>query len=100
MFVVFSIVNQLLALLFGGWVFSYHWLWFVVPVFGVEPITAAHSAGLVLAVKALTQTFGIADVKAAENTDKLEMRVVASLSPWILWGSAGIGAWLWQAVAL
>ena len=45
-----AVIYDILVALLGGWMFSYLWLWFVVPTFGLSPITVIQAVGLVITV--------------------------------------------------
>jgi len=51
-YAVVLIVDLLLALL-GGWLLTYLWQWFIVPTFGLLPLTVVQAAGFVLIVNFL-----------------------------------------------
>ena len=100
---IFSVINSYLVLLYGGWIFSWHWHWFVVPIFGAEEIGVGAATGIVLVAAALTHRFGISDMAVAMDAAEAQtadLQAFANFWPWIQWTGYGIFAWIWQAAML
>jgi hypothetical protein len=68
----------------GGFVFSKLWLWFAVPVFGVEELTVAQSVGLCMLISFVTKNNNYSsDKKSEEGFEKYGQYIFAIAQPWV-----------------
>lgn len=79
-------VTITLSALFRGWVFSWLWLWFAVPIFGVQPIGIAQAIGISLVVGYLTHQLNT-DTNTNKEKDKesVSTKLISSTVSSITW---------------
>jgi hypothetical protein len=72
------------ATVFGGWVLTLLWSWFVVPIFEMRELTLLEGVGLSLGIGYLK------GVPLANDTDDKAKRFSKAASPFVLFGMAYI----------
>lgn len=75
---VFNIITSLAIIIFRGFVITKLWSWFVIPQFGLSPLSVSMATGLALLITLLTFSISIADIKAiqeyANETDEEKLK--------------------------
>lgn len=86
--------SLIVFVIFGGFIIYFSWAhafvitklwaWFIVPIFGVEPIKLLPAMGLTILIGLFTQGHTILNIKSEENEDNRGLKVfLLIVCPWV-----------------
>lgn len=81
---IFTVLTFIPLVIFGAWVFTQLWAWFVVPTFGLAPLTIPAALGLSLLVNYLTSDWQTAGPEPGDSVeDFVKAAVKIYLKPFV-----------------
>ena len=81
--IIFSVVVVVMSVV-RGWVLSWLWLWFAVPIFHLPPLSIVQAIGIALVVEFLTGS-SVSFVKQEDDEEKKRNALVAAvLNPFVV----------------
>lgn len=79
MTMIISTIVDLIALLFGGWVLSLLWGWFLVPVFHLPVLTVLQAIGVTLVVSLLTHRYSFNEFAGTSSQEGMDESTMSAI---------------------